>query len=147
MPLWHPQGAALPEFGPRHPDTRHTPTHQPKEKTMIHCRGCGQLIHETASTCPHCGAVQTSLVAATAPVAGTLWLPVPSFISAVVAVLAFAGEEHPGRDLAAGIGLFAGVAIVLSGVALARQSRGRGLAIAAMVLGVIAALAALGSQL
>jgi drug/metabolite transporter (DMT)-like permease len=112
---------------------------------MIHCRGCGQLIHETASTCPHCGAVQTPLAAA--PVTGTLWLPVSSFISAVVAVLAFAGEEHPGRDLAAGIGLFAGVAIVLSGVALARQSRGRGLAIAAMVLGVIAALAALGSQL
>ena len=114
---------------------------------MIHCRGCGQLIHETASTCPHCGAVQTPPTPSAAAATGTLWLPVPAFISSLVAVLAFAGEDHPGRDLAAGIGLFAGVAIVLSGVALARQLRGRGLAIAAMVLGVIGALAALGSQL
>ena len=25
---------------------------------MVHCRGCGQQIHETAPTCPHCGAPQ-----------------------------------------------------------------------------------------
>lgn len=27
--------------------------------SMIHCRGCGKQIHETAITCPHCGAPQT----------------------------------------------------------------------------------------
>ena len=26
--------------------------------SMIFCRGCGKEIHETASTCPHCGAPQ-----------------------------------------------------------------------------------------
>lgn len=26
--------------------------------TMVHCRGCGKQIHETAPTCPHCGAQQ-----------------------------------------------------------------------------------------
>lgn len=25
---------------------------------MVHCRACGKEIHETAPTCPHCGAVQ-----------------------------------------------------------------------------------------
>jgi Tfp pilus assembly protein PilE len=25
---------------------------------MVHCRGCGQQIHESAATCPHCGAPQ-----------------------------------------------------------------------------------------
>ena len=25
---------------------------------MVFCRGCGKDIHETAITCPHCGAVQ-----------------------------------------------------------------------------------------
>ena len=25
---------------------------------MVHCRGCGKEIHETAPTCPHCGAPQ-----------------------------------------------------------------------------------------
>ncbi len=28
---------------------------------MVFCRGCGKEIHETAPTCPHCGAVQNSL--------------------------------------------------------------------------------------
>ena len=26
--------------------------------TMVYCRGCGKEIHETAPTCPHCGALQ-----------------------------------------------------------------------------------------
>lgn len=25
---------------------------------MVHCRGCGKEIHETATTCPQCGAPQ-----------------------------------------------------------------------------------------
>lgn len=34
---------------------------------MVHCRGCGQQIHESAVTCPHCGAPQgTSSMTATA---------------------------------------------------------------------------------
>ena len=26
---------------------------------MVHCRGCGKEIHESAPTCPHCGAPQS----------------------------------------------------------------------------------------
>ncbi len=26
--------------------------------SMVFCRGCGKQIHETAPTCPHCGALQ-----------------------------------------------------------------------------------------
>jgi hypothetical protein len=26
--------------------------------SMVYCRGCGKEIHETAQTCPHCGATQ-----------------------------------------------------------------------------------------
>jgi predicted RNA-binding Zn-ribbon protein involved in translation (DUF1610 family) len=26
--------------------------------SMVFCRGCGKEIHETALTCPHCGAQQ-----------------------------------------------------------------------------------------
>ena len=29
--------------------------------SMIFCRGCGKEIHETASTCPHCGAPQVAI--------------------------------------------------------------------------------------
>jgi hypothetical protein len=29
--------------------------------SMVFCRGCGKEIHETAPSCPHCGAVQSIL--------------------------------------------------------------------------------------
>lgn len=30
---------------------------------MVYCRGCGKEIHETAVTCPHCGAPQIAVQA------------------------------------------------------------------------------------
>lgn len=30
---------------------------------MVFCRGCGKEIHESASTCPHCGAPQKAISA------------------------------------------------------------------------------------
>lgn len=29
---------------------------------MVFCRGCGKDIHETAPTCPHCGALQVAFI-------------------------------------------------------------------------------------
>lgn len=34
--------------------------------SMVHCRGCGKEIHESASSCPHCGAPQQAAQAASA---------------------------------------------------------------------------------
>lgn len=34
--------------------------------TFVHCRGCGHQIHETAATCPKCGAPQQIFAAASA---------------------------------------------------------------------------------
>ncbi|KPS90936.1 hypothetical protein AN697_28135, partial [Enterobacter cloacae subsp. cloacae] len=28
--------------------------------SMVYCRGCGKEIHETAKSCPHCGATKAS---------------------------------------------------------------------------------------
>ncbi|MEA1568161.1 NINE protein, partial [Salmonella enterica] len=28
--------------------------------SMVYCRGCGKEIHETAKSCPHCGATHAS---------------------------------------------------------------------------------------
>lgn len=33
--------------------------------SMVFCRGCGKEIHETAATCPHCGAQQRVTASAT----------------------------------------------------------------------------------
>ncbi len=112
---------------------------------MIHCRGCGQPIHETAPSCPHCGALQ----AAPVPVetSGTLWLPVPAFVCGLLAVVGQFDDQQPARELALGAVLFSGIAIALATAALARQKRARGLAIAAVVLGVIGLLVAAGTLL
>jgi len=112
---------------------------------MIHCRGCGQTIHETAPVCPHCGATQNA--PAPAAPAGTLWLPVPALVCGIVAVLGAFGTEAHDRDAVAGVGLFGAVAAILAAVSLARQPRGRGMAIAALILGIVAVLAAIGSRL
>lgn len=34
---------------------------------FVHCRGCGHQIHETAPTCPKCGAPQNASVASATP--------------------------------------------------------------------------------
>ena len=112
---------------------------------MIHCRGCGQTIHETAPVCPPCGATQNA--PAPAAPAGTLWLPVPALACGIVAVLGAFGTEPHDREAVAGVGLFGAVAVILAAVSLARQSRGRGMAIAALILGIVAVLAAIGSRL
>jgi rRNA maturation endonuclease Nob1 len=31
-----------------------------KMSSMVYCRGCGKEIHETAKSCPHCGATNAS---------------------------------------------------------------------------------------
>ena len=112
---------------------------------MIHCRGCGQTIHESAPNCPHCGATQA---AAPPPVAhGTLWLPVPALVCGSVAVLGAFGTDPNDRDDVAGVGQFGAIAANLAAISLARQPRGRGMAIAALILGIVAVLAAIGSRL
>lgn len=40
--------------------------------TMIFCRGCGKETHETALSCPHCGAVQGSVSSKSKVTAGVL---------------------------------------------------------------------------
>lgn len=112
---------------------------------MIHCRGCGQTIHETALNCPHCGATQAALPLPAPP--GTLWLPVPALVCGIVAVLGAFGADATDRDAVAGVGLFGAIALILAVVSLARQPRGRGVAIAGLILGIVAVLAAVGSRL
>ncbi|MDP9996470.1 hypothetical protein J2W28_006951 [Variovorax boronicumulans] len=43
--------------------------------TFVHCRGCGVQIHETAPTCPKCGAPQHLAGASGAAVTGALTSP------------------------------------------------------------------------
>ena len=114
---------------------------------MSYCTGCGHQIHETAPACPQCGAVQRAAKAQAADKAqGTLWLPVPALICGLIPALSLFAPQPWTNDEVLGVFMFAIVALVLAGVGLARQQLGRGMSIAALVLGVIGLLGAIGSQ-
>lgn len=117
---------------------------------MSFCRGCGHQIHETAESCPQCGAVNATLAmhkASGSDQAGTLWLPIPSLVCGVIVVAALFDPHDWDMDQLIGSIGFAIAAIVLGAVSLAKQKRGSGMAIAGLILGVLGLLGALGSQL
>lgn len=80
--------------------------------TFVHCRGCGAQIHETAPTCPKCGAPQVVAAATGAtvapPLAGTpseyskvrwyrrRWFLITSLLTipAVTGLIALTGPMH-----------------------------------------------------
>lgn len=123
-----------------------------ERKAMVFCRGCGRELHETAATCPHCGAAQGATVARRdhAPGAsepgGTLWLPVPALVCGVVAALAMLDDTAWDADTVRGLLFLSGVALVLGISGVATQTRGRGMSIAGIVLGAIGLLGALGAS-
>lgn len=118
---------------------------------MVFCRGCGQSIHETAPSCPHCGALQATGSPAVAEPEGSLWLPVPALVLGVFGVLGVIGvatdAEQKGfldKDAATGVAMFAVTGLVLGLIGAIRQARGRGMSISAVVLSCLGLLAAIG---
>ncbi|MBF5007231.1 DUF4190 domain-containing protein [Diaphorobacter caeni] len=117
---------------------------------MSFCRGCGHQIHETAQSCPQCGAVNAALAtrkSTTEDQGGSLWLPIPSLVCGLVVVVALFDPDDWDMDQVIGAIGFAVAAIVLGGISLAKQKRGSGMAIAGLILGILGLLGALGSQL
>jgi len=112
---------------------------------MSFCRGCGTTLHETAPTCPHCGAPQH--LPPPAPATGALWLPISALIVGILALLAAIGLEEIDYDLETYIGtlMFAGIAITLGAVGTFHHPTGRGMSIAGLVLGILGLLLALAS--
>ncbi len=111
---------------------------------MVFCRGCGKEIHETAVSCPHCGAVQRIAAKVPENQSGTLWLPVPALILGVIVVLALFDESSWAKDTYLGIITCIVSAITLGGFGISTQERGRGMSIAGIVLGVIGLLGVIG---
>ena len=64
---------------------------------MSYCRGCGHQIHETAISCPQCGALQAQHNTHSQQVSadGSLWLPVPALICRLIPVLGLLAPEKP----------------------------------------------------
>ena len=127
---------------------------------MSYCRACGHQIHETALSCPQCGAVQATgrhtpaMPAVPTPSShgpetppGTLWLPIPALVCSAIPLLALFDLNGWDQDQLLGSFLFITTATVLASISLAKQARGKGMAIAALVMAAIALLGTCGTRL
>lgn len=108
---------------------------------MVFCRGCAKEIHETATSCPQCGAAQSSVVRA-APTAAP-WLGIVSLVLGILSVLAFFDDGEWDRDTMVGLGMFSVAGLVCGIIGINKRS-GFGLAIAGTILCSVALLCLLG---
>jgi len=106
----------------------------------IKCKHCGSNLRINEVTDPNTGAV-TQFV----PVSkGTLWLPVPSLVLSILAVLALFDDSGWDMDLLYGLFLFTGTGLVMGIISVLTQRKGRGMAIAGIVLSSLGMLAGFG---
>lgn len=113
---------------------------------MVFCHGCGKQIHESAITCPQCGALQT--VSSNMPESNdTHWTSITSFISSIIAFVLMSTEPSGkwDSDTVAG-GIFLAAIPIFFGVLSLSQSRSpRWMAATGVILGIVVLLASLGS--
>ena len=112
---------------------------------MNFCRACGKTVHETAASCPHCGAVQPSLVprALSTGASGPIWTSITGLVLGTLPTLSLFTPAEWTPNQAIGAAMFAIGALVFGGISVAKQHRGRGMAITALVMGGIGLLAAI----
>lgn len=113
---------------------------------MIFCTGCGKPLHESAPICPQCGKPQQFVMAAVPAgietKSGPLWAAIASLVLGIVFMLGLFDDSDWDEDTATGFVLFAVIGLVLGIVSLNTSKRGRGMAIAGIVLSAIGLLIA-----
>ncbi|QVM96597.1 DUF4190 domain-containing protein [Pseudomonas sp. SORT22] len=101
---------------------------------MVFCRGCAMEIHETAPSCPQCGAPQTPS-ATTQPAGKRLsWMAASSLILCIACVLTLFEPASWDRNTLWGMGLFALTGLVLSSLSLVKKEPRTYMAITGAVL-------------
>ena len=111
---------------------------------MVFCQGCGKQLHNTAPTCPHCGAPQHSSSPSAQQAARTSWMSICSLILGIIATLAMFDESEWDMNTYVGVGLFAVGGMVFGIIDLSDNTPNRGLSIAGLVLSTITLLALIG---
>lgn len=116
---------------------------------MTYCITCGHQIHTSATHCPQCGVVRRSHPAAlhTPHPQDPLWLPLAALVCGLISVAALLGPTPWTALKAAGAGILITSAVALGCIAVARQERGQGLAIAGVALGAIGVIGAIAAHL
>lgn len=140
----------------------------PPVRSCSFCAICGvQAISDTAPFCTQCGSLvkassslsiaeqrpnvqvnvinaQHTGVKASSELSGSYGLPIPSMIIGIVFVLGVFDNSRWDSDTISGAAAFCIVGLVLGIVSVCRQQKGRGMAVAGIVLSSIALLAVIG---
>ncbi|RLU11206.1 hypothetical protein CS078_07165 [Pseudomonas prosekii] len=111
--------------------------------TMVFCRACAKEIHETAPSCPQCGAIQPFAAAATS-VGGSAWLAIVSLILGVLCVLCLFDDSEWDTDTATGLTTFSVAGLICGIISINQKKPGNNLAIAGVILSAIATLTFIG---
>lgn len=112
---------------------------------MAFCRYCGREMHETASACPQCGAVQQSETPRGASASSdSAWMAIVGMILGIVCVVSLFDDSRWDRDTVMGLGLFAVTGLTLGCISISKQRRGKRMSIAGIVLSSLALLAFIG---
>lgn len=77
---------------------------------------------------------------------GTYWLPIPSLVLGIFCALALFDESEWDQDTIDGLLIFAVIGLVLGIIGVSKQTKGRGMSIAGIVLSSLGLLAWLGMQ-
>ena len=117
---------------------------------MNFCRGCAKEIHESAPTCPHCGALQGT-VSNTIGAGGSVkphWTSITALVTGIFDTVMAIGAQSSrwDQDMIVGAFMFGCIPIVFGTISLIKKKPGRWMAITGIVLGSIMLLVALGSS-
>ncbi|UVK90906.1 DUF4190 domain-containing protein [Pseudomonas sp. B21-051] len=104
---------------------------------MVYCRACAKELHETALTCPQCGAPQQASVPQTQ--AETPWLAIVSLILGIISALTLFDDSEWDRDAIVGVGILSLAGLTCGIVCINQKHSGRNLAIAGIILSGLAA--------
>ena len=111
---------------------------------LIYCRGCGVQIHETALSCPKCGAVQESFkeVSRNHHTA----LSITSCVVGVLVLFGALGVDAPwSRDEVIGTVFLVLIASICGGLSLSQEKPSKSTAVIGLVLAGISLLICIGN--
>ncbi len=112
---------------------------------MTFCTSCGNPIHETALSCPKCGAV-THLTPIQRPSGkASLGMSIAALVLGALTILGLLEEDKITRDTLMGGAMFVVIGLTMAVINVSRPHTRNALAITALVVCAIAALALLGS--
>jgi len=108
---------------------------------MVFCRGCAKEIHETAPTCPQCGAKQY-IAAPASP--RSPWMAIVSLVFGILSALSLFDDAEWNNDTIVGLGVFSAIGLILGIINITQKRSGQNMAIVGIILSAISLLASIG---